>query len=84
MASTYEVRIGDYTLEGVQSLNLRFSMRELADSFSVTTSDLLELEGGERAEIRVNGVTRLVGEVQSFREVDSLGSSELSIKLSSR
>jgi len=75
----YQIRIGDYTVEEVGTISLRFSMRELADSFTATINDRVRVDAGDRVEVSVEGVTRLVGEIQNVRLMKQPGTRDLTI-----
>ncbi len=76
----YQLRVGDYTVQELGSLSLRFSMREIADSFSATINDKVRLESGARAVVSVEGVTRLVGELQVDRLMKQPGVRDLTVR----
>lgn len=75
----YTVSVGGKRLESVQSLQLRFAVSELADSFSMQVADRLLLDGGEAVEIAIEGRVVLVGHVQSCRLAKRAGTRDLTI-----
>lgn len=72
-APQFEVVIGGYRLRNVNSLSLRLSMRELADSFELSTSDRVTVVSGVSVKISIEGQLRLVGETMTTRVTKQAG-----------
>jgi len=75
----YSAVIGDYTLTEIQSISLRLSMSELADSFTLVVSDRFGPLRGDHVEISIEGRVVLVGEVMTVRLSKSPGVRDLTI-----
>lgn len=75
----HTVRVGGVTLQSVDNLKLRFSMTEIADSFSLTVNDKVTIDDGAPVEISVLGRLVLVGEVMNWRLDKSAGARSISI-----
>ncbi len=75
----YGIRIGDYDLQEINSINLRLSMRELADSFSATISDRVKIFAGDPVQVSIDGRPVIVGEVMNVRLEKQVGTRSLSI-----
>jgi prophage tail gpP-like protein len=80
MSTSVEIRVAGFLLEHVQDLSLRFSMTELADSFSLTAADALPpIERAAPVEIKIQGRVVLVGEIQTVRQSSRATADDLSI-----
>lgn len=74
------VRVGPFTLTRIISINLRFSLTELADSFSIQAADdLPPIIAAARVEILIQGRAVLVGHVQNIRRSSRAQVDDLSI-----
>lgn len=85
MTPAVEIRVGPYTLQRPESINLRFSLTELADSFSVQVADdLPAIDAAARVEILIEGRSVLVGDLQNIRRASRATVDDLSISGFSR
>jgi len=76
---SYTLRIDGRQVENITQISIRFSMRELADSWSASISDRVDLAPGARAELAIEGRTVIVGELQNDRLVKRSGTRDRSI-----
>lgn len=75
----YGIRVGNYDLREINSLSLRLSMRELADSFTAQISDRVTLRAGLPVQVSIDGRPVIVGEIQNVRLAKSAGTRDLTI-----
>jgi prophage tail gpP-like protein len=75
----YGIRVGNYDLREINSLSLRLSMREIADSFTAQISDRVTLRAGLPVQVSIDGRPVIVGELQNVRLAKSAGTRDLSI-----